>query len=182
MLIYPWISCSLGGYSRKSSIIYFFKLKIKKKDFNSAETEHQRSDKIGVSAYLLNNYLNSLAKIDHIPENNYHSSNRLGGLEDEDEDYLNSESDEQNEEVLPSLQKRSRTYLSKKESPDQRNKDFRRQQAARWDIGFGKRGYNKMPNKAFLDALYGKRSNNKNVSPKIAFGRKQQWDIQYGRR
>ena len=83
------------------------------------------------------------------------------------------------------LEKRAspRATLIKKESPfeQQRNKEMRRQQAARWDIGFGKRAYKP---KAFMDALYGKRSNlfYKQTSPKLAYGRKQQWDIQYGRR
>lgn len=76
-----------------------------------------------------------------------------------------------------------RSTLIKKESPfeQQRNKEMRRQQTARWDIGFGKRAYKP---KAFMDALYGKRSNlfYKQTSPKLAYGRKQQWDIQYGRR
>lgn len=84
------------------------------------------------------------------------------------------------------LEKRAspRSTLIKKESPfeQQRNKEMRRQQAARWDIGFGKRAAYKP--KAFMDALYGKRSNlfYKQTSPKLAYGRKQQWDIQYGRR
>ena len=68
----------------------------------------------------------------------------------------------------------------------------RRQQAARWDIGFGKRQANKniKKQKPFMDALYGKRSQffdslygkrTKIVHPKYSFGRRQQWDIQYGR-
>ncbi|RMZ94872.1 hypothetical protein BpHYR1_026537 [Brachionus plicatilis] len=63
----------------------------------------------------------------------------------------------------------------KKDSPF---RDYRRQ-TARWDIGYGKRGGMK-PN-AFLDALYGKRSSLKFFNPKMTFGRKQQWDIQYGK-
>ena len=89
------------------------------------------------------------------------------------------DSDEQQQQLM---EKRSRS-LTKKESPleQQRNKEMRRQLAARWDIGFGKRAYKP---KSFMDALYGKRSNlfNKQLHPKFAYGRKQQWDIQYGRK
>ena len=53
----------------------------------------------------------------------------------------------------------------------------RRQQAAKWDIGFGKRAVQRNQ-KSFFDALYGKRSAK---NSKLAFGRKQQWDIRYGR-
>ena len=59
------------------------------------------------------------------------------------------------------------------------SKGNRRQQAARWDIGFGKRSQKP---KAFMDALYGKRNYVKHSVPKVSFGRKQQWDIQYGRK
>ena len=77
---------------------------------------------------------------------------------------------------------------------DGSKRNNRRQQAARWDIGFGKRnapsGFKKQ--KSFMDALYGKRSQFfdslygkrglKNLNNKYSFGRRQQWDIQYGRR
>jgi len=59
-----------------------------------------------------------------------------------------------------------------------RNSGSRRQQASRWDIGFGKRAWTQ---KSFMDALYGKRSSLKTFNPKVSYGRKQQWDIQYGK-
>ncbi|CAF0716015.1 unnamed protein product [Brachionus calyciflorus] len=90
-------------------------------------------------------------------------------LPKQDDDYI-VESDEVHNE------KRSKI---KKESPFL--KDFRRQQAARWDIGFGKRATNNFKSKSFMDALYGKRSGIKHINPKVSFGRKQQWDIQYGK-
>ena len=65
----------------------------------------------------------------------------------------------------------------------------RRQQAARWDIGFGKRDsttnkFKKQRPSQFFDSLYGKRSSLKSIlnpKSKYSFGRRQQWDIQYGR-
>lgn len=65
----------------------------------------------------------------------------------------------------------------KKNSPF---RDYRRQ-TARWDIGYGKRGGIKAS--PFLDVLYGKRNGNglRLFNPKMTFGRKQQWDIQYGK-
>lgn len=84
------------------------------------------------------------------------------------------------------MDKRSKNMLlTKKESQlpiDQRSRDLRRQQAARWDIGFGKRASLMKQPKPFMDALYGKRTSLKSLSPKASFGRKQQWDIQYGRK
>jgi hypothetical protein len=108
-------------------------------------------------------------------ENSAESSNEQ--LED-DED--NTEYEEDN---MLAAAKRA---LSKKESPsEQRNRDLRRQQAARWDIGFGKRAAPSQKAKSFMDALYGKRSSGqggKHNGGKSSFGRKQQWDIQYGRK
>jgi hypothetical protein len=109
-------------------------------------------------------------------------------VDNNDDEDNESESDDADIQVADSLsnylQKRSKTYLAKKESPfDQRSRDLRRQQAARWDIGFGKRAQGGIkPPKPFMDALYGKRSGIKHAHPKIAYGRKQQWDIQYGRK
>ena len=63
----------------------------------------------------------------------------------------------------------------------------RRQQAARWDIGFGKRDSSlklkKQRPSQFFDSLYGKRSMKSILNPKskYSFGRRQQWDIQYGK-
>ena len=100
--------------------------------------------------------------------------NKLGELE-EQEEHLN----EMAEEMQPSsLEKRSKNVLTKKDSNSEQRNNLRRQQAARWDIGFGKRAGHK--SKSFMDALYGKRSH-KNLSPKVSFGRKQMWDIQYGK-
>lgn len=86
-----------------------------------------------------------------------------------------------------SIENDSHDLMNKRSSYVPRNvqkkdsQQLRRQQAARWDIGFGKRA----PlgkSKQFMDALYGKRSG----APKLVrpgnFGRRQQWDIQYGRK
>lgn len=70
------------------------------------------------------------------------------------------------------------------EDYDKRNKkstpfkDYRRQ-TARWDIGYGKRG--EIKTSPFFNILYGKRSGLRYFNPKMTFGRKQQWDIQYGK-
>lgn len=82
------------------------------------------------------------------------------------------------------FEKRAATMAKKEASVipymnEQRNRELRRQQAARWDIGFGKRAVN-LKGKSFMDAMYGKRSNK--FLQKPTFGRKQQWDIQYGRK
>lgn len=98
-------------------------------------------------------------------------------------DELNGDDEASSNGIVEKRSSARSMALSKKESPieQQRNKEMRRQQAARWDIGFGKRAYKP---KSFMDALYGKRSNlyNKQLHPKFAYGRKQQWDIQYGRK
>ncbi len=57
-----------------------------------------------------------------------------------------------------------------------RGKQHRRHQAARWDIGFGKRS-NLFKRNQFLDILFGKRA-----QPKLDFGRKQFWDVHYGKK
>jgi predicted transcriptional regulator len=102
--------------------------------------------------------------------------NKLAELE-EQEEHLNDMA----EEMQPSsLEKRSKNVLAKKDSNSEQRNNLRRQQAARWDIGFGKRA-NGHKSKSFMDALYGKRSH-KNLSPKVSFGRKQMWDIQYGKK
>ena len=122
--------------------------------------------KLVLTPYLYNLILKEQLKVNHPYEEN------VAGVDyDEDEMENSGELTEQ------------KRALSKKESPvEQRNREFRRQQAARWDIGFGKRGSGSLKAKNFMDALYGKRSGLKNVAPKASFGRKQQWDIQYGRR
>jgi hypothetical protein len=98
----------------------------------------------------------------------------------ENDQLLEADSESSDESELIGAQKRAATK-SKKESPLAASdlKNIRRQQAARWDIGFGKRasGPNSLKSKMFMDALYGKRSGMKH-----SFGRKQQWDIQYGKK
>jgi hypothetical protein len=99
-------------------------------------------------------------------------------LEDDDDDYSASSELSDDNEASP-----AKRALSKKESPiEQRNREMRRQHTARWDIGFGKRA---VKSNAFMNAMYGKRSGlgSKNAgAAKALYGRKQQWDIQYGRR
>ena len=87
---------------------------------------------------------------------------------------LKSKLNEENEDE--SITNESEEQL--REQQIKRNGGSRRQQAARWDIGFGKRAWTQ---KSFMDALYGKRSSLKAFNPKVSYGRKQQWDIQYGK-
>jgi hypothetical protein len=141
------------------------------------------------TSLLLSLYLQELRNSGHVPY--WHDEENDRGAENDgeeenaienNEEELDSESDSEIADSLNNyIQKRSKSYLAKKESPfDQRSRDLRRQQAARWDIGFGKRAQGFKP-KAFMDAYYGKRSGIKQAHPKISFGRKQQWDIQYGK-
>lgn len=74
--------------------------------------------------------------------------------------------------------------ISKRSSQNLTKKDVRRHQVSRWDIGYGKRA-SSGKSKAFMDAMYGKRSNvatGQKQLPKTSFGRRQQWDLQYGRK
>ena len=78
---------------------------------------------------------------------------------------------------LINASKRSSNKKAKKNVP--RTRDIRRHQAAKWDIGFGKRSY--FNPKSIMEVLYGKRNSkaSANIKP---FGRKQHWDIQFGKR
>lgn len=69
-------------------------------------------------------------------------------------------------------------YLIKRDP--MRTRELMRKQAARWELGFGKRAGAK--SKSFMDALYGKRSFLRNTANPQIFGRKQHWDIQYGKK
>ena len=139
---------------------------------------------------VLTPYLYNLILKEQLKYNAHPAAAADTSAEDWSSDYDNEEENTNNVNELENnedsysgfVQKRA---LSKKESPnEQRNRDLRRQQAARWDIGFGKRAAGgSMKTKSFMDALYGKRSGGlKHLSPKTSFGRKQQWDIQYGRK
>lgn len=62
-----------------------------------------------------------------------------------------------------------------------------KKKASRWDIGFGKRVPHNSKSKSFLDATYGKRNSNglryPSYNPRTySYGRRQQWDLQYGRK
>ena len=60
----------------------------------------------------------------------------------------------------------------------------RRQQAAKWDIGFGKRANDNFSVDKFsllLNSLSRKRNTARSGPRKVTFGRKQHWDIQYGK-
>lgn len=63
-------------------------------------------------------------------------------------------------------------------------------QKALWDIGFGKRFSTSLQDfslekrgksKSFMDAIYGKRSSRVSKSKPVQFGRKQHWDLQFGK-
>ena len=125
--------------------------------------------KIVLTPYLYNLILREINNHDEdYDENN--NNNSSGG------DFFVESGEEQ---AMP-----NKRALSKKESPSAR--DLRRQQAARWDIGFGKRasagGAQGLKAKSFMDALYGKRSNAVIKHPKVSFGRKHTWDVTYGRK
>lgn len=139
------------------------------------------SDQDALSSAYLVKYLQEKQ---HQQENSDLSDSLIDDSNELSELPLDSENSEDmdDDKYIRLINKRSRGGISKKESPsEQRNRDMRRQQAARWDIGFGKRGGNggHKP-KSFIDAMYGKRNSIK--FPKLAYGRKQQWDIQYGRK
>jgi hypothetical protein len=143
------------------------------------EQLQQRPFRLTLTPRLFNLILREQMRTNHPAEQNSaeQNSNEQG---DEEED-----SSEYDDVLVP-----AKRALSKKESPsEQRNRDLRRQQAARWDIGFGKRAapsqQGSLKAKSFMDALYGKRSSiqgGKHSGGKASFGRKQQWDIQYGRK
>jgi hypothetical protein len=93
----------------------------------------------------------------------YYPGSSSSNSDDTDTDALNENSIELNKKDMSSFGK----------DLNERSKQYRRHQAARWDIGFGKRNLYKR--KPFLDVLFGKRA------PKLDFGRKQYWDIYYGK-
>ena len=115
--------------------------------------------------------------------------NYLNDLETEKQILENLETENEMLEELADLKETDSDSASSLDKRDgtKRNSN-RRQQAARWDIGFGKRDvslnkFKKQRPSQFFDSMYGKRSLKSILNPKskYSFGRRQQWDIQYGR-